>query len=202
MSRALLIDLDGVLRRWPVLAGFQERFGIAESEIRAVAFASPLLQQAIQGKLQDGEWRAAIAKQLGAVHGKTIAGAAVGFWSRSAGEVVPDVASLLRRVSPPYTVVLATNATTRLNTDLEALGISSVFAAIANSSALGTPKPEAAFFTAALELAGVTPENALFVDDSFENIAAARRLGITAHRFQSAGLLADFLAERGAVAAA
>ena len=48
----------------------------------------------------------------------------------------------------------------------------------AYSCTLGAAKPDPRYFTAVLSLAGVSADEALFVDDNAENIAAARALGI------------------------
>ena len=113
--------------------------------------------------------------------------------------LVPEVAGLLRRLPSDFRVVLATNATSRLPRDLESLGLAGHFSAVANSSSLGVAKPDPAFFKAALELVAVAPEEALFVDDTLENVGSASRLGITSHHFRSPSLLAEFLEQHGAL---
>ena len=56
------------------------------------------------------------------------------------------------------------------------------------SCTLGVAKPEAAYFRRLLELAGVEADQALFVDDSATNIAAAREVGLrTIHHPADAG---------------
>jgi len=94
-------------------------------------------------------------------------------------------------------VVLATNATSRLPRDLQKLGLSGLFYSVANSSEIGHAKPDREFFQAALSLAGIAAKNALFIDDTAENVAAAAALGIAAHHFNSAGLMEQLLREQG-----
>jgi FMN phosphatase YigB (HAD superfamily) len=50
---------------------------------------------------------------------------------------------------------------------------------------VGCMKPESKIYHIAVTKAGVRPEEILFTDDREENIAAARRLGIQAIRFES-----------------
>jgi putative hydrolase of the HAD superfamily len=95
--------------------------------------------------------------------------------------------------------VLATNATSRLPSDLEALGLLRYFHAIANSSRLGVAKPAPAYFQAALQLADVSPEDALFIDDTLENVSSASRLGITSHHFRGPGPMSVFLRQHNAL---
>jgi putative hydrolase of the HAD superfamily len=55
-------------------------------------------------------------------------------------------------------------------------------------------KPDRAIYERCLEGLRVTPQEALFVDDSETNVQAARAVGITSIRFQSVGQLQDELA--------
>ena len=197
MPRALLIDFDGVLRQWPDLADWP--YEIAEAEIRSVAFAPALLRQVILGEISDEAWRRAIISGLADSHDPSESELAVDLWSRSVGVLVPEVVGLLSRLPEDYRVVLATNATSRLPSDLEALGLLHYFHAIANSSRLGVAKPDPAYFQAALQLADVSPEDALFIDDTLENVSSASRLGITSHHFRGPGPMSAFLGQHNAL---
>jgi putative hydrolase of the HAD superfamily len=199
MAKALLIDFDGVLRQWPDLGDWPREYEIAEAEVRSVAFTPSLLQQAVLGQIQDEDWRALVVSRLARIHGEGRSKLAVEFWSRGAGVLVPEVTGLLRRVPSDFRVVLATNATSRLPRDIESLGLAQHFSAVANSSSLGVAKPDPAFFKAALQLVAVAPEEALFVDDTSENVSSASRLGITSHHFRTPSLLAAFLEHHGAL---
>ena len=61
------------------------------------------------------------------------------------------------------------------------------------SYAVGHRKPEAEIFHIALRKAGVTPQQAIFIDDLEAHIAAAKSLGIRGHQFLSAQQLKDDL---------
>ncbi|MFL6236965.1 MAG: hypothetical protein ACJ76N_27800 [Thermoanaerobaculia bacterium] len=50
-----------------------------------------------------------------------------------------------------------------------------------------------------MQLVAVAPEDALFVDDTPENVSSASRLGITSHHFRSPSLLAAFLEHHSAL---
>jgi len=199
VANALLIDFDGVLRQWPDLADWPGHYDITEATIRSIAFTPSLLRQVVSGEIRDEDWRDVIVRTLARSHGESESKLAVNFWSRSAGVVVPEVAGLLRRLRAGYRVVLATNATSRLPIDLESLGLSQSFHAIANSSSLRVAKPDPAFFQAALQLADVAPNDALFIDDALENVSSASSLGITSHHFRSPSLLAAFLEHHDAL---
>jgi len=196
----LLIDLDGVIRRWDGDdSHIEASHGLPIGALRKVAFAPELLGPAIEGAVSDEAWRSNVARELGRLHPASAAQQAVERWSLSPGEVSSEVLAILDRCRPDLRIVLATNATSRLDADLHALGIADRFHAIANSSALRAVKPEAAFFEKALRLASAEPLEALFVDDTFVNVNAAARLGIPSYRFEGAAGLLRFLGQAGAV---
>ena len=69
-----------------------------------------------------------------------------------------------------------------------ALGYDGLCDVDAYSCLLGAAKPDPVYFRAALEMAGVGAGEALFVDDSAENIVAATALGLrTLHHPTDAG---------------
>ncbi len=65
---------------------------------------------------------------------------------------------------------------------------------------VGSSKPDAAIFQAAVAAAGCAPEECFYTDDIAEYVAAARSLGIDAVQFQSADQLAEELRARGVIA--
>lgn len=58
------------------------------------------------------------------------------------------------------------------------LAVDELFDFVVDSSEVGVRKPDPAIFQIALELAGVAPQRALFLDDHDGNVAAATSLGI------------------------
>jgi len=57
------------------------------------------------------------------------------------------------------------------------------FDAVADSSLIGSHKPQKDFFLAACALIGVPPERFLFIDDTDRNVRGARAAGLSALRF-------------------
>lgn len=195
----LFLDFDGVIRRWKDDdAAIEARFGLPGGAIRAVAFSPRLLEPAILGRVSDASWRASVAAELERRHA---AGASeiVRLWSEPPGEIDAETMAILSRCRPGVRLVLATNATSRLDRDLQALGLANRFHAVVNSSEVGATKPSAAFFEAALRRAGVRADEALFVDDSLANVESAANLGILAHHFRGHDALRAFLHESGAL---
>ncbi|RKY58725.1 MAG: hypothetical protein DRP96_08020 [Candidatus Neomarinimicrobiota bacterium] len=62
---------------------------------------------------------------------------------------------------------------------------------------VGTRKPDKAIYQKALNIAGQSPENCLFIDDLPENVRAARDVGIRSHQYQNIHELKTFLLEAG-----
>ena len=62
-----------------------------------------------------------------------------------------------------------------------------------NSSEVGTKKPDEKIYTVACNALRVQPVETILIDDSAENVAAARRLGMKGIVFRSADLLRDEL---------
>lgn len=188
---AVLCDLDGVLRHWPPMADLDAAHGVPAGTLEASAFAPARLLPAITGACTDEEWRAAVAADLAPRTDR--AHELVAAWSALLGTVDREVAALLARARRDGPVVLVTNATTRLETDLERLGVTGTVDAVVSSARLGIAKPDPRVYLAAAERAGVAPERCLFVDDTAANVVAARELGMEAVRFRGARRLAEVL---------
>jgi putative hydrolase of the HAD superfamily len=78
-------------------------------------------------------------------------------------------------------VVVASNWDALLPEVLGSLGIAPLLHGVVTSAQAGAPKPHTPVFRAALALAGVEPDEALHVGDSFEDdVMGARALGIEA----------------------
>jgi len=197
--RALLIDLDGVVRLWSPGNDrrAEEAAGLPAGAIRRAAFTPELLQPAITGRVPDPEWRRRVAERLRADFPAADADLAVRLWSESVGEVDAEVLGIVRACRGGRRVVLVTNATTRLPDDLRRLGLAEAWDAVVNSAEVGAAKPDTRAFAAALRAAAVDAAEALFVDDSTENVAAAEALGIPAHVHRGAGALREALRRAG-----
>lgn len=192
--RALFIDLDGVLRRWPDSdKALELAHGLPAGILRQTAFSPELLQPAITGQISDEEWRARVISKIGENYGAARASEAVRQWSEQTGELDHEVLALLHNRVPDLQLVLISNATSRLDIDLRHLGIERIFDQVLNSSALGLAKPNPAIFQAALQIAKVEVGEAVLIDDSIRNIESASRLGIRGHCFQDSRQLKAFL---------
>jgi putative hydrolase of the HAD superfamily len=97
--RAVIVDLDGVLRRWPPARtrSIERRHGLPSGSIDRIAFAPALLERAVTGAITDEAWRETVARELGAMHG-TPGRDAVDEWGRLLGEVDQAMLDLVRDI--------------------------------------------------------------------------------------------------------
>ena len=187
-ARALLIDLDGVMRHWDPGndARAEAEAGLPSGALRAAAFAPDLLMPAITGRVSDQQWRQSVAEHLGARYPEADAALAVRLWSEPCGRVDATVVALVARCRAHVPAVLVTNATTRLPLDLARLGLDNAFDSIINSAQVGIAKPAPGIFAEALRRVQVSASEALFVDDAPANVAAAAGAGLQAHVYRGA----------------
>lgn len=188
MTNVILTDLDGVIRIWsPEIHRKAERATrLPEGAIPRVAFSDDLLLLVITGQISDDEWRRRIADLLSEDFPEANAERAVELWSASPGEVDLEVLGILRACRKRARLVLISNATSRLPSDLQRLGIAGDFDYIINSSEVGFTKPDPNIYFTALDTVGATPNQALFIDDNAGHVAAATRLGIAGYTYTGA----------------
>ncbi|TDD50946.1 HAD family hydrolase [Saccharopolyspora elongata] len=194
---AILCDLDGVIRWWDpeIMSGLDRANGLPRGTLAKTAFAPDRLNPAITGARTDEQWRAAIAADLAEACGSPEAARAlVAEWAAHAGEVVEEVAELLAAAREHVPVVLVSNATTRLESDLARLGIADLLDEVVNSARVGIAKPDPGIFRFAATRAGVPEARCLFVDDTLQNVEAARGLGMRALHHQNPAQLREILA--------
>jgi putative hydrolase of the HAD superfamily len=184
---ALLVDLDGVLRRWDpeVIAAVERRHNLPPDALLDTALRWSLLQPAVTGQVSHTDWMANVVDALAVAHGDPDrARAAVDEWQRYRGTVDPDVLALVREVrAAGIRVGLATNATDALDADLLRLGLTNEVDVVANSSEYGVHKPTREFFAQACAALGAPPERVLFVDDTDRFVRGARAAGLSAYRW-------------------
>ncbi len=196
--RCVFFDFDEVLRTWEYeIDDLGEIFGIPLDAFREVAFAGENSTPAVRGEITDEEWRANVGRVLTGRFPDRDTEAAMRMWSSRTGQLIPEVLDIIRACKTKISVGLMTNATTRLNRDLESLGIADLFDYVVNASEVGSIKPEPGIYHHALKLAGIEPHEALFTDDRPENVEAAERLGWAGHVFENADGLRAALVKAG-----
>ena len=180
--RAVLLDADGVLQ----LIGTP--WYRALSAGGGEAFAKALLSgegPALSGRESLRDLLERLVVELGL---SKDADELMVLWRRATPD--PPAWRLVRDLrAAGYLTVLATNQhEERREWMRTALGYDGLCDVDAYSCLLGAAKPDPDYFRAALAMAGVSTGEALFVDDSAENIVAATALGLrTLHHPTDAG---------------
>ena len=187
-ATALLLDFDGVLRRWdPAVAAVVEReYGLSEGVLGEIAMQWGRLQPVLTGQVSHAEWMSSVADAPGRV------GRQPGTGPRRGGAVaaLPGRGrprrcwrSSARSGRPGVRVGLGTNATDLLDADLAALGLVGELDVVVNSSVIGVHKPAPEYFQAACVALATPPARVLFVDDEDWAVRGARAAGLSAHRW-------------------
>ncbi|WP_214416769.1 HAD family hydrolase [Sphaerisporangium fuscum] len=186
---AVLCDFDGVLRHYDhtAQADIEARYGLP---LTRTAFDPALIGPATLGHVTEREWAESIAVALG---GGERARQAVAEFMEVPFWVDEEVRALLAKAQERMPVVLVTNATDTLEEHLDRLGLTYFADHVVSSARVGVAKPDPRIYRIAVDLAEVTPERCLFVDDRLENVEAARALGMTGLHFRAAADLAEAL---------
>ena len=193
--KAVLCDIDGVLRHWPPVDDLELAHSLPLGTLAATAFVPDRLIPAITGRITDEQWRASIETAIaGACGSPATARSFVAAWSDQLPTVDTSVVSLLRKVRRIAPVALVSNATTRLEHDLERQGLGDLADAVVNTSRIGYAKPDSRVYVNAAERVSAPVDQCLFIDDTAANVAAAQDIGMPAVHYRQFSDLRDALA--------
>lgn len=195
MKDTILIDFDGVLRHWSgtEVKDAETRLGLDSGALFAWAFSQELLSPAITGITSHEEWSERVHSKLARLYGDNIASQLITAWQSASWEIDFNFLQDLKELMPTRQLILVTNATSRLESDLKRAGLMSTFDGVVNSSQIGVAKPEHRFFEQALLVADSQAQNAIFIDDSLKNVNAARSLGIDSIHHRNAAETLGFI---------
>jgi HAD superfamily hydrolase (TIGR01509 family) len=193
----LLLDLDGVLRRFDPLAAspIEARYHVSFDRLAAAAFDPQFAHPAVRGEISRDEWIRRAGEHLGSVP-------AMQAFLGLRGAVVPEVLALVRQVrATGLHVGLLTNATDTLPSELEHLGLLGEFDLVFSSAMFGYIKPEPELFRRVTDRACGDFASILFADDQMPNVASAIATGWSAHHYTTPVALRDWLGKSGALGA-
>ncbi len=183
-ARALLIDLDGVVRLWDPAAAVavEAKHDLDPGVLLRTAMTWDIYRAAVAGEITDAEWMRLIAMRLPLP--AEDAAAAVAEWQTHRGYVDTEVLGFVREIrAAGLPVALASNATDRLRGDLDALGLTGEFDTVISSWELKVHKPAPEFFERACAALDLEPHWVLFVDDDDRAIRGARAAKMPAYRW-------------------
>ncbi len=183
--RAVIFDYGGVLGRTVdhrPRRELERLLKLEPGEMYKVVFGSPLWDEAQIGRISSAEVWDDVGQRLG-LNEEESAMLRKAFWAgdRLDGELM----ALIRHLRDEgYRTALLSNAPASARQRFEERGITDVFDVVVISGCEGVMKPDPAIFELTLERVGVAAEEAVFVDDSREHVAAARQVGLRAVRFR------------------
>lgn len=196
MIRAVLFDLDGVIRHFDTdhIAAVEQRYGIAEGTIARFAFSDDVLGPVITGAITREEW----VEQIGAHIGNEKAAME---WGRTPSRVDAEMVALVNEVrAAGYPTAILTNGTDTVRAEIDALGLTPRFDRIFNSAEIGFAKPDTRAFQHVLDALGHSPAEVFFTDDSASSLVGAVELGMPSHLFSDASALRTALRAHGVLA--
>jgi putative hydrolase of the HAD superfamily len=182
--RAVIFDLDGVVRHFEQPGATEHRLGLPPGSIEAAAFASGLIDDATTGRITFEAWMDAMADALERDHGAS-ARAAAAAWAALPTWLDDDVVTLAHTLrAAGYATAILTNGTTRVEHECALLGLpGDAFAHLFNSARIGYAKPDRRVFEHVVGELGVAPEECAFTDDSKMKLAGAVELGMATHHY-------------------
>jgi len=199
---ALIVDLDGVIRHWDMVhfEATARSFGIEREVFADIAFRQDLIDAGMVGSITFEEWADEIGRIAAERHACDAAAVASAFMSLR-WSVDWDVVDLLREVRSTgrTKVALFSNASTKLEADLESVSLHLEFDVVFNSARLGLAKPDPEAFRTVASLLDVAPERCLFVDDTIPNVHGAREANMHAEAFVGVAPLRSLLERAGLV---
>jgi putative hydrolase of the HAD superfamily len=193
--RAVFWDFGGVILTSPFEAfnRYEADRGLPHDFIRSVNTIDPhgnAWARIERREISSDEFDAAFGNESEAL-GHRVPGADVlGLLS---GAVRPEmVAALDRVIEAGYITACLTNNVTSESRP-EVADVMARFHHVVESSVVGVRKPEPAFYTQACELAGVDPNEVVFLDDLGINLKPAKAMGMTTIKVVSAEQALDDL---------
>jgi putative hydrolase of the HAD superfamily len=158
------------------------QFGLSREQLLSIVFDSQESQLEQMGRLSpDARWQR-LAQDLGLQSQEELQAFQTEFFSADALDT--ELIAYLRRMRGSYRTALLSNAWANLADWLrERFHMDDCFDVIVISAAVHMMKPDPAIYHYTLSQLHVAPQEAVFVDDSSPNVAAAAALGIHAIQF-------------------
>jgi len=179
-NKTLFVDFDGVLRIWRTanIRSAEEKSNVEPGTVLKTVFAEPLLHRAVTGQISHARWQQLVESALTDQYGAEVSSNLTSAWKDELWIIDAELLNNLVRVKNAHQLVLVTNATDRLDSDLAKSGLTDAFSFVVNSSSIGVAKPDVEFFQRALDISATVARDAVFVDDSLSHVEAASSMGI------------------------
>lgn len=184
--RALIFDLDGVLRLWSheLVYRLLAELGVPPVALEEAVAREPACTMAKYGFTTHDDWIMAVTSALAETH-PDAAEEAVRYWSTSRGMLAPKTVEHLTELRSNHAVAILTNSTDRYEEDIQALGLNVLVDAVSSSCRTRIPKPSPHAFLGVCARLSVEPGECLYTDDLEEHVVGARHAGL--HAFEWSG---------------
>ncbi len=182
--RAVIFDLGGVILRTEDQSArrtWEARLGLQAGELERAVFGCDASELAAVGKATDQDVWNSVAKRFGFNNGEAEQFRHDFF---AGDEIDTTLVNFLRDLRPKYKTGILSNAWPDLRKIIiEPHRLSQVVDTVVISAEEGMVKPDARIYHIAAERLGVSPGEAIFVDDMAENIVGAQRAGMPGVQF-------------------
>jgi epoxide hydrolase-like predicted phosphatase len=198
LIKAIIFDVGGVLVRtsdWTLRRLWEQKLGLATGQSEEMVFGEPMGTRAQLGQISTEELWHWIGQQL-KLSPIELSTFQSDFWARD--ELDQNLVNLLDGLRGNYQMAIISNAMDNLRNLLTMqFPIADRFELIISSAEEGIMKPDTEIYRRTLNRLSVQPEEAIFIDDSPENVAGARDAGLQAVLFHTELDLYAELASRG-----
>jgi len=181
--RAVFFDLGGVILRTEYQAPREhlaERLNMEYEDLVRLVFESETSRKASVGAISEEAHWEAVARRLN--RPQEIEAIRAEFF---AGDVLDrGLVNFIRSLRPRWKTGVISNAWSGMRAYITAQKFDDAFDGLVMSAEVGVAKPKAEIYLLALEQLGVSPGEAVFVDDFDENVEGARAVGMSAIHFR------------------
>lgn len=201
MIKAVIFDVGGVLIRThdhTPRRSWESKLGLRDWESEEIVFSSDIGTAAQMGSLTDRQLWNEIGQRL-ELNEERLTEFRSAFWS---GDVLDaELIDLIRQLRARYQTAIISNATDGLRRLLnEKHKIADAFDLIVCSAEEEIMKPNPDIYRRTLKRLDRKPHEAVFIDDSRENVSAARELGMHAIQYREGLDVESALTQMGVVA--
>jgi epoxide hydrolase-like predicted phosphatase len=184
--RAVIWDMGGVLLRtenYTLRERLAERIGLSRRDLEELVFWSDSGSRAQLGEITiDQHWEN-LRRELG-LSDQDMVDFREDFWGGDHVDV--KLIEYIRSLRTSYKTGLLSNAFSNLRQVIsEVWKFADAFDEMIISAEVGLVKPDDRIYRLALDHLGVSPEQAVFVDDFSRNVEGARRMNMQAIHFKS-----------------
>ncbi|NCP87134.1 HAD family phosphatase [bacterium] len=186
MINAIYFDLGGVIVRTEdktPRAALGAEFGMTYDEMDAFVFRCQTAKLASIGQISEQEHWREVARRLNLPEAE---GPRLSQAFFAGDRVDRELLAFIQSLRPALKTGVISNAWDGLRAYMLREGFLTPFDAVIISAEVGIIKPDPRIYQRALEKLNIDAEEAIFVDDFPENIAAANALGMRGVHFQSA----------------